>query len=195
MNLKIIAPQSGACFVLKKGQKLKVTDPQGQQVSDLFCYDLANPEDALSSGRSIDYNDAIYFTTGSHLYGDSGNVFLTITEDTCGTHDFLVTPCTLQMFKMLDPFCEDHPSCQENLLKAFAAAGLNKNYVGTTFNIFMNVPVSPNGKIKVEIPKSEAGDSITFLAVRDLLMGLTACSDEGTNAGTCKPIEYTVIDA
>ncbi|MGZ3694603.1 MAG: DUF1989 domain-containing protein [Bdellovibrionota bacterium] len=193
MSLQRIPAQSGASFILKKGQKLRVRDPEGQQVADLFCYDLANPEDSLSSGRSIDYNDTIYFSQGHRLYGNSGNVFLTILEDSCGTHDFLVTPCSLQMFKMLDPACEYHPSCEENLLKAFQRSGINKNYIGTTFNIFMNVPVSGSGKIKVEAPKSKPGDTVTFLAERDLVIGLTACSDEGTNAGSCKPVEYELV--
>lgn len=188
-----IPPQTGTAFVLKEGQKLKVIDPLGQQVSDLFCFDLHSPEDGLSSGRSIDYNDTVRFTKGHHLYGDSGNVLLTVLEDSCGTHDFLVTPCSLQMFRMLDPKCDYHPSCQENLLKALRPHGINKNYLGTTFNIFMNVPISEGGTIKVEAPKSKAGDAIIFLAKRDLVVALTACSDEGSNGGTCKPIEYEIF--
>ncbi len=37
-----IAPRSGAAFRLAKGQRLKVIDPQGEQVSDLLAF---NAED------------------------------------------------------------------------------------------------------------------------------------------------------
>jgi uncharacterized protein YcgI (DUF1989 family) len=189
---RLISAQSGCGFVLKRGDLLKVTDPEGEQVADLFCFDLADPRDALSSGRSIDYNDTLRFTSGNKLYSFSGNVMLEITEDTCGTHDFLVTPCSRQMFEMLEPGCGYHPSCQENLAKAFAPFGIEEHRLGTTFNTFMNVPVGEGGRVGVRPPLSKPGDFIVFRAERDLIVALTACADEGTNHGRCKPIEFEI---
>ena len=57
----------------------------------------------------------------------------------------------------------------------------------------MNVEVSPHGKIEIQKPQANAGDSIIFQAEMDLLVGLTACSHLGTNAGSCKPIYYEVF--
>ena len=188
----VIPAQSGVAFELGRGDLLKVIDPEGEQVADLFCFDRHDPRDSLSSGRSIDYNETIRFTRGHKLYSFQGKVMLEIVEDSCGTHDFLVTPCSLQMFKMLDPQCESHPSCQTNLARAFADFGLEEHHLGTTFNIFMNVPASQGGRIRVEAPLSRPGDSVVFRAQRDLILGLTACADEGTNRGRCKPILYEI---
>lgn len=187
-----IPAQSGRGFELKKGDLLKVIDLEGEQVADLFCFDRANPRDSLSSGRSIDYNDTIRFTAGHRLFSFSGNVMLEIVADTCGVHDFLVTPCSQQMFEMLEPGCGYHPSCQENLRRSFGPFGIDEFCLGTTFNIFMNVPVGEAGRIAVRPPLSKAGDYIVFRAERDLIMALTACSDEGTNHGRCKPIELEI---
>jgi hypothetical protein len=189
---QILKPQSGTGFELNKGQKLKVIDLQGEQVSDLFCFRKADPTDALSSGRSIDYAETIFFTKGHILYSQTGLPVLRILEDTCGRHDFLVTPCSLQMFKMIHQNDRYHPSCLENLEKAFAGTGVNLHQIGTSFNIFMNVPVSHTGRITVECPLSKPGDFIVFEALEDLIVGLTACSDEGTNNGCCKPIAYEI---
>ena len=36
--MQIIAPRTGTAFILKKGEQLKVTDIQGEQVSDFVCF-------------------------------------------------------------------------------------------------------------------------------------------------------------
>lgn len=70
--------------------------------------------------------------------------------------------------------------------------GVFADDIDTTFNIFMNVQVKENGKVLIEDPISKAGDYILLRAEMDLIVGLTACSHEETNAGTCKPIHYQV---
>jgi uncharacterized protein len=190
---KIIPPQTGVGFELFEGDRLKVMDPNGQQVADLFCFSMAPDPVPLSSGRSIDYADTFLFTKGHLLYSKAGFPMLEILEDTCGRHDFLVTPCSQQMFEMLSGKTDHHPSCQENLEKALGAYGLDVRQIGTTFNVFMNIPFTADGKIKVDKPLSKPGDYVLFEAKMDLYVGLTACSDEGTNAGHCKPISYEII--
>lgn len=189
---KVIEPQTGTAIVLKTGQKLKVIDVRGVQVSDLFCFSLRDYGEALSAGRSIDYNDTIYLTSGMDLYSNRSNVMLTILEDTCGRHDFLYTPCSLRMFQIVTGNDEYHPSCHENLSLAFKSFGITPDQISTTFNIFMNVSLAPNGKIQIHRPRSKAGDYIVFEAKMDLIVGLTACSHEETNDFACKPIEYQI---
>ena len=48
------------------------------------------------------------------------------------------------------------------------------------------------GKLRVLPPISKAGDSITFRAEMDLIIGLTACSAPDSNGGTFKPIHYRI---
>ncbi len=188
----LIPAQKGSAFKMLKGQLLKVIDLEGEQVSDLFCFSARDNSDALSSGRSIDYNDTIYLSKNHKLYSNSGEVMMTILDDTCGRHDFLVTPCSLQMFKMISGKDDYHPSCQENLSRSLKEYGIQEALITTSFNIFMNVPVSNDGRIQVKTPLSKAGDYITLRAEMDLIVGLTACSDEGTNNGKCKPIQYEI---
>jgi uncharacterized protein YcgI (DUF1989 family) len=194
LTARRIDMQTGACFTLKKGELLKVIDPLGGQVSDLFCFSLEDSREALSAGRSIDYNDTLFLTKGHKLYSNRSRVFLEILEDSCGRHDFLLTPCSLKMFQIVAQNEAYHPSCLENLAKNFAPRGLAEDAISTTFNIFMNVQVDPQGQIKIEAPLSKAGDSILFEAHADLIVGLTACSHEETNGGTLKPIDYEIYE-
>ena len=52
-----IAPQTGVAFTAQKGQIIRVIDVDGEQVADLVCFARQNPEEYLSSARSIDYNE------------------------------------------------------------------------------------------------------------------------------------------
>ncbi|QDK44566.1 urea carboxylase-associated protein [Bdellovibrio sp. ZAP7] len=192
--MNIIPPQSGTSFLLKKDQYLKVIDPFGEQVADLFCFNACDLSESLSSGRSIDYNDQIFLTKGHRLYSQRSNPLLEIIEDTCGRHDFLMTPCSLRMFQIVAGNDDYHPSCHENLCNGFSKYAIHPDHISTTFNIFMNVTVSPEGALEILPPKSKAGDYIVFKASTDLVVGLTACSHEGSNNGSFKPIHYQVAD-
>ena len=79
-----LAPQTGTGFILRAGQELTVIDPTGGQVSDLFCLAAGEHGEWLSSGRTIDYANSIYVTTGDILYSNRSRPMLTIVEDTCG---------------------------------------------------------------------------------------------------------------
>ena len=87
-----LPPQTGSGFLLRAGQHLAVLDPTGGQVGDLFCVSAKDHDEWLSSGRTIDYANTIYVTTGHQLYSNRSRPMLTIVEDTCGRHDFVLTP-------------------------------------------------------------------------------------------------------
>ncbi len=114
-QLTRIAPQSGCSFKIKRGQVLRVVDPLGEQVSDLFAFDEHDHDCRLSSGRSLDYASRIYLTTSDILYANNSKPMFTIIEDTVGLHDFLLTPCSQEMFEILYKHKGYHPSCFENL--------------------------------------------------------------------------------
>jgi uncharacterized protein len=190
-----IAPQSGTGFRMNQGDVLRVIDPQGEQVSDLFAFAKDNFDCALSSGRSIDYGSKIYFSSGDVLWSNDSRPMFTILHDDVRRHDFLLTPCSQTMFEILYQHRGHHPSCFENLTRAFAPFGIGPERISTTFNIFMRVDVSTAGSVVVRPPLSKPGDAIELRAEMDLICGLTACSAEGSNNGTFKPIDWQVIAA
>lgn len=57
-----IPPRSGVAFELSRGQRLRVIDPQGEQVADLLAYNRDDVGEVLSSGRSLDYASCIYLS-------------------------------------------------------------------------------------------------------------------------------------
>lgn len=192
-TLKIIPPRSGVAFELKKGQTLKVVDIEGEQVSDLICYNKHDLSEYLSSGRTLDYAETIFLTKGHPLYSNRSNIMLEITEDTVGRHDFLLTPCSADTFRIIYGHTQPHRGCFGNLSAALKEYGIEPDSIPVCFNIFMHVSVDgESGKLSVLPPKSKAGDYVIFKAEMDLVVGMTACSAEMSNNYSFKPIGYEI---
>ncbi|WP_417619189.1 DUF1989 domain-containing protein [Parasphingorhabdus sp.] len=189
-----IAPRSGVAFRLNKGEYLDVIDPDGGQVSDLLAYNGEDVREVLSNGRTFDYEETIRLSTGNRLWSNRSNPMLTIVEDTVGSHDFLLTPCSEDTFRHFYPDKPVHRGCFGNLAAALAPFGVEKDAIPCAFNVFMNVPVDQaTGKIAVLPPTSKSGDRLRMRAEMDLVIGLTACSAYASNGGTFKPIDYRVL--
>ncbi|NJW53084.1 DUF1989 domain-containing protein [Salinimicrobium oceani] len=191
--VQIIERQTGAAFKLQKGQKLKVTDPQGEQVSDMVLFNAEDPREKISSGKTLDFEESILITKGDWLWSNRSNKMMKILEDTNGRNDFLLAPCSPETFKIMYNNPEYHPSCFENLYTNLAPFGIEPDDVPTAFNIFMNVQFDQNGKLSVDPPLSKAGDYVLFEAEMDLIVALTACSAEDSNNGSFKPIHYEIL--
>jgi uncharacterized protein YcgI (DUF1989 family) len=193
MTIETIAPRSGTGFTLNKGQRLTVIDPQGEQVADLVAFGLADKREVISSGRSLDYASKLYLTTGDPIYSNRSNVMLRILEDTVGRHDFLLTPCSRDTFRIIYGDEHPHQGCFGNLEQALKPYGIVPDQIPVAFNCFMNVVLDPKDwSMKVDPPLSKAGDHITFVAETDLLIGLTACSALQSNNYAFKPIHYEI---
>lgn len=188
-----LEPRSGCALSLAAGQTLRVSSPTGGQVADVVAFSAADPREWLSSGRTIDYGGSIYISTGSVLYSNRSTPLLTITADTAGRHDFLISPCSSEMFERLYGVT-GHPSCFENLATHLAPFGVPADRIPTTLNLFMVVTADPvTGRTTISPPSCGPGDGVDLRAEIDLIVGVTACSAEITNDGTLGPIDLEVL--
>ena len=192
MSTLEIAPRSGVAFQLSEGETLKVIDPCGVQVSDLLAFNSADVREAISNGRTFDYEETIALTKGNRLWSNRSNPMLHIVEDTVGRHDFLLTPCSEATFRHFYPDQPVHHGCFGNLAEALAVYGVGPDMIPCAFNLFMNVTVAPDGSLRVDPPLSRPGDFVRMRAEMNLVVGLTACSAFASNGGTFKPIHYEI---
>ncbi len=190
-----LPPQTGVGLAVRRGQLLRIADPEGEQVSDLTSFSLGDAGEWLSSGRTIDYANTIYLTAGHTLYSNRSRPMWTIVEDAVGRHDFLLTPCSPETFSIIYGTTGHHPSCFENLCRALAPYGVSPDAIPTTFNVFMNVEVGAGGELRILPPRSKAGDHVLLRAEMDMAVGVTACSAELSNNGRFKPIDVELWEA
>jgi uncharacterized protein YcgI (DUF1989 family) len=114
-------------------------------------------------------------------------------EDTVGRHDFLLTPCSADTFRIIYGHQHPHRGCFGNLAEALGAFGVEPDAIPVSFNVFMHVTIDAvTGKVSVLPPKSKAGDFIIIEAAMDLIVGLTACAAEMSNNYAFKPIGYFI---
>lgn len=192
-GLTVIPPRSGTAITLAAGQRLTLVDLQGEQVADLLCYNQHETGEVLSSGRTLDYAETLFLTTGHAFYSNRSNIMFEIVEDEVGRHDFLLTPCSKDTFRIIYGDTDPHRGCFGNLAEALAPYGISEDAIPTTFNVFMHVTVNgTTGAIKVLPPTSKAGQKMVIEAKMDLIVGLTACSALQSNNGAFKPIGYRI---
>ncbi|QCO67575.1 urea carboxylase-associated family protein [Luteimonas yindakuii] len=195
MNVAVerIPPCSGRAVELETGDELIVIDPMGQQVSDLTAFARDDTAEYLSSGRSIDYASKLWLSTGDVLYSNRSRPMFTIVEDTCGRHDFTLTPCSKRMFELIYGETEGRPGCEGNLASALAPYGIGTDRIPIAFNIFMNVAFDAiTGAVAVLPPLSRAGDSIRLRAEMPMVVAMTACSAGQSNNFSYKPIDFGI---
>ncbi len=188
-----IPPRSGTAFLLREGERLTVVDPEGGQVADLLAYAAEDVREVISNGRTFDYEETIKLTAGNRLWSNRSRVMLDILEDTAGTHDFLLTPCSEATFRHFYADKPVHRGCFGNLAEALEPHGVEPDAIPCAFNVFMNVPVDGgSGALRVDPPRTAPGDRLVLEARMDCIIGLTACSAYASNGGSFKPIHYRV---
>lgn len=189
-----IAPCSAQAIELDAGDELVIIDPEGQQVSDLVAFVRPELEEYLSSGRSLDYASRLWLTTGDVLYSNRSRPMFTILEDTCGRHDFTLTPCSKDTFRIIYGESEGRPGCEGNLVKALEPYGIGVDRIPIAFNVFMHVAVDANtGAFLVRPPLSKAGAYVRLRAEMPLVAAMTACSAGQSNNFRFKPIDFQVL--
>lgn len=180
---------------MTRGQVLTVTDPAGEQVSDLLAYSELDRVEHLSSGRSLDYAGRLFLSTGDVLFSNRSRAMLRIIADEVGRHDFTLTPCSADTFRILYGERTPHHGCQGNFERALAPFGITRDQIPIAFNIFMHVAIdAETGELTVRPPMSWAGARIALQAEMDLIVALTACSAGQSNNFRFKPIDFAISD-
>jgi uncharacterized protein len=189
-----IPPQSGLRVELAPGQVLEITDPLGEQVSDVYLVCRDEVEECFSSGRTVDYNNSLYVSVGDELWSNRSRVMASIVADTVGVHDLTLTPCSQETFDLLYPELggADHPSCFANLCAALEPVGVAPDRIGSTLNVFMDVWTDRTGELHIDPPPTVPGDRFALRAEMPLFVGVTACSAEKSNNGRCTPVDVRV---
>ena len=185
---------------LGAGQTFRIVDLEGNQAVDTLFYDAADHADRYDFQNTIRAQGSIYLTAGTRLMSSAGNVLLTITADTCGRHDTLGGACSAESNRVRYALDKGHMhACRQSFLAALLrhGHGLEKRDLPSNINFFMNVPVTPDGRLTFEDGISEAGKYVEMRAERDVLALLSNCPqlNNPCNAYNPTPIQVLIWDA
>jgi urea carboxylase-associated protein 1 len=178
--LKSFVVEAGDPFVLEiaEGQYVRIVDLEGNQAVDTIFYNAHDYADRYSAQDTIREQGNIYLTTGTSLLSTNGHVLLTITSDTCGRHDTLGGACAAESNKVRYDLNKGHMhACRNSFLKGIQSwnHGMDKRDITSNINFFMNVPVTPDGRLTFEDGVSDAGKYVELRAEMDVLMVISNC--------------------
>ncbi len=187
-------------YEISKGQYLRIVDLEGNQAVDTLFYNAANYSERYSAQDTIRAQANIYLTTGSELLSNFGNVLLTITADTCGRHDTLGGACAAESNMVRYEISKRYMhACRNTFLKGALAwgRGLDKRDLTSNINFFMNVPVTPEGRLSFEDGISEPGKYVELRSEMDTLVVISNCPqlNNPCNGYNPTPIEVLIWDA
>ncbi|KRE96820.1 hypothetical protein ASG87_15995 [Frateuria sp. Soil773] len=189
----MIPAGQGAGLRLRRGEQIRLIDPNGGQSGDLLAF-TDDGAQRLSNGRTFDYNGKVYLSTGDVLWSDRSEPMLTIVVDEVGRHDFLYASCSIEMYRMQYGATGYHANCHDNLCAALRQQGIEPEPLPTAFNFFMNVEIAADGRLTFAPPRSRAGDSMILRAEMDLVIALSACPASTCNGGgTTGPLAFEVL--
>jgi len=197
---------AGAFFVreIKRGQFVRIVDLEGNQAVDTLFYNAHDYSDRYSAQDTIRTRGNIYLTTGSKLISTARNLLLTIVADTCGRHDTLGGACATES-NMVRYAIEKRfmHACRQSFLKGAiewsneTGREFGKRDLTANINFFMNVPVTPAGKLTFEDGVSDAGKYVELRAEMDTLIVISNCPqlNNPCNAYNPTPVRVLIWDA
>jgi urea carboxylase-associated protein 1 len=190
--------------VVEKGQFVRIVDLEGNQAVDTLFYNAANYADRYSAQDTIREQANIYLTTGTRLISTWRNQLMTIVADTCGRHDTLGGACSCES-NMVRYALEKRwmHACRQSFLKAAlgwaeqTGREFDKRDLTANINFFMNVPVTPEGKLTFADGVSDAGKYVELEAHMDTLIVISNCPqlNNPCNAYNPTPVEVLVWNA
>lgn len=172
--MELVEAKSSWSGIVKKGQRLKITDIEGQQAVDFLCYDNKDRSDRYSATNTMKVQGNIYVGLGSILYSDSGTQLLEVMEDTTGKHD-TVYGCCSNPNNLLRYGVKTTESCYSNFEIELAKNELGKDSIVPNVNWFMSVPVLEDGTAGVDNVVLKPNSYVTLLAKTDTLAVLSNC--------------------
>ena len=182
---------------IKNGELFRIVDLHGNQAVDTLFYDAHDYSDRYSAQDTIQQQRNIYLTTGTKLMSTAGTVLLTIVADTCGRHDTLGGACANESNMVRYAIEKRHMhACRSSFLKAVIEwdHGMTKRDIPNNINFFMNVPVTPEGKLTFEDGISEPGKYVEMRAETDVLALISNCPqlNNPCNAYNPTPVEVLI---
>ena len=194
-----LAARTGAAARVTAGQEITVTNTHGTQVVDFWALRSGSPGTYMSMAHTRAVLRQLRPHLGEDLVDNQRRPILRFVRDTSpGVHDTLIAACDPERYRQLgvDGW---HANCRENFFTALEGFEERPDVLPDPLNLFMNIPWQAGGELTFEPGVAEPGASVTFLALADVVVVMSACPQDlvPINGRTMTPrdVSYDVRDA
>ena len=194
-TLHTIPARRGKAAIVPKGQSIKIINTHGTQVVDFWAFNADDIDEWMSMPHTRNACRKLTPAVGETFVTTLRRPILTLDEDTSpGVHDTLIPACDAVRYVQLG--YEGHANCADNMANGLRELGVDPPPPPAVFNIFMNVPIGPTGRLEIVAPVCEPGDYVVLRAEMDCITALSACPHDifpvnGVEA-TPRDVAYTI---
>lgn len=187
--------------VVRKGETFRILDLEGNQAVDTLFFNADDPAEHYSASDTIREQGNIYLSVSTTLMSDLCRPMLTITADTVGRHDTLGGACSTESNTVRYALeKKSMHACRDSFLLAVAENdrfGLSKRDIAHNINFFMNVPVTPDGKLEFAGGLSAPDKYVEMVAEMNVIVLISNCPqlNNPCNAYNPTPIEVMIWGA
>lgn len=174
----VLAAGLGWSRTLEPGQYFRILDLEGNQAVDTLFFNADDPTDRYSAVDTLRAQGNIFLTTGSRLLSQDGHELVRIVADTCGRHDTLGGACSAESNTVRYALDKRHMhNCRDSFLLTLAQGDgrLNKRDLTANVNFFMNVPVTPDGRLTFADGISAPGKYVEMQAMLRVTVLISNC--------------------
>ena len=171
----LLPARKGRAVRVRAGETVKVVNTHGTQVVDTWAF-VEGTSELMSMEHTRVARRSLSPVVGEGLYSNRRRLLLTVVaDDTAGGHDTLCAACDPERYESLG-VTEPHDNCTHNLRDAMAALGVHLPETPCPLNLFMDIPVGPEGTLVWSPPLSKKpGDAVTMRVETDLVLCFSCC--------------------
>lgn len=178
-GLPVTLPPGGfISFEVEASQRLRLTQPEGEQVADFVSFGRDDPRELLSmhSSRAVNLN---WKLTAPHvLYSNRTRPMWQIEDDLTGENYCGGGYCSEHLnVARYGARGENAANCQSNLEAAIRGYGMDRwsFNVDACFNVFMTVGYDAGGAWEIRPPRGRPGDYMTLVALMPQIVAISNC--------------------
>src|ERR1700688_4701946 len=159
---------------LRRGEALRIIDASGRSSVSMIGWREEDTSERINCADTVKVQWSAALSKGRVILSDMGRVFVSIVEDTCGTHDLMVggsTPAST-----LATFGAASRNTHENFLAAAAKVGLGLRDIPPCVSFFAPVSVDANGRFLWRADRKRPGDFVDLRVEMNVILVLSNCA-------------------
>jgi uncharacterized protein YcgI (DUF1989 family) len=164
-----VPARCGVAVKVSEGQTIEVQNTHGTQVCDFWAFCQPGLDEFLSMAHTRTSLSSVFPKVGDKIVSNI---------------------CDINRYKILG--CKEyHDNCTDNLRMALMSIGLQAPSIPDPFNLWMNIPIAPNGSTTFEPTVSKPQDRVKLKALCDVIVVMSACPQDMNpiNGIDCDPTE------
>lgn len=189
-----IAAGTARRYRLPKGSSARIVNLHGSQVVDTWALAAGPSAEYMSMQHTRALLGRLTPRAGDALFSNRRRALLAFTQDTSpGIHDTLIPACDQERYRQLG-HRGFHRNCADNFAEATADLDLGTP-MPAPLNLFMNIPLAPDGSLRFDPSPCHPGDHVTLTAQHDLHLVLSACPQDlvPINGARQQPADVQVL--